>query len=89
MHVMLTFSWNQSMVRAVNGDGPKRLMELYVWFMIVHETIAGLTKTIRWTTFKTNGRVNEHNSLNWSNKYIKRMVEEDLNIPEMVVWTGM
>jgi hypothetical protein len=26
VHVMLTFSWNQFMVRAVNGDDSERLM---------------------------------------------------------------
>lgn len=86
---MLTFSWNQSMVRAVNGDDPERLMDFFVWFMIIHEAIPGLTKTFRWTTFKTNRRVNEHNCVNWSNEYTQRMIEEDLNIPKMTVWTDI
>ena len=56
---MLTFSWNQPMVRAVNDDDSERLMDFVVRIMIIHEAIPGLTKTIRQTTFKTNGRINE------------------------------
>jgi len=44
---MLTISWNQSMARDVNGDDPDRLMDFFVWFMIIHKAIPGLTKTIR------------------------------------------
>jgi len=57
--------------------------------MIIHEAIPGLTKTILWTTFKTNGRVNEHNCFNWSNEYTQITIEEDLNIPKMTIWTAI
>jgi hypothetical protein len=77
------------MVCAVNGDDPERLMNFFVWFVIIQKAIPGLTKTIHWTTFKTDGRVNKHNYVNWSNEYTQRMIEEDLNIPKMTVWTGI
>jgi hypothetical protein len=54
---------------------------------MIDEAIPGLSKTIVWTTFKTKGRVNEHNCFNWSNEYTQRMIEADLNIPKMTVWT--
>jgi hypothetical protein len=77
------------MVRAVNGDDPEKLMDFFVWFMILHVAIPGLTKKIRWTTFKTNGRVNEHNCVNWNDEHTQRMIEEDLIIPKMTVWTDI
>jgi hypothetical protein len=51
--------------------------------------MSGLTRKILWTRFKTNGRVNRHTYDNWSNKYTKRMVEEELNVPKLTVWAGM
>jgi hypothetical protein len=43
---MLTLSWNQAVARACNGDDPERLMDFFVWFMILHEAIARLSKSI-------------------------------------------
>jgi hypothetical protein len=63
--------------------------------MIVHEADPELTTTttkILWTdeaTFKTNGRVNRHNCVYWSDTNPHQVIQEELNVPGVTAKAGI
>ena len=62
------------LLQALNEDDPDLLVRIF-W---TDEAI-----------FQTNGRVNRHNCVYWSDTNPYLIIEQELNVPRVVVWGGI
>jgi hypothetical protein len=76
------------LLQALNEDNPDRLMEFCEWLLDSTQEDPTLLDRILWTdevTFQTNGRVNRHNCIYWSDTNPHFIIEQELNVPKVVV----
>ena len=74
------------LLQALNEDDLDRRLEFSQWIL---DSIQD--DQILWTdeaTFKTNTRVNRHNCVYWSDSSPHFVIEQELNVPQVIVWGG-
>ncbi|CAM4820866.1 unnamed protein product [Rotaria magnacalcarata] len=79
------------LLQALNEDDPDRRTEFCEWVLDSFEEDSTLLDRILWTDeaiFKVNGRVNRHNCVYWSDTNPHLVIEQELNVPQVVVWGG-
>ncbi|CAF1568372.1 unnamed protein product, partial [Rotaria sp. Silwood1] len=79
-------------LQALNEDDPDRRTEFCEWVLDSFEEDPTLLDRILWTDeaiFKVNGRVNRHNCVYWSDTNPHLVIEQELNVPQVVVWGGI
>ncbi|CAF1349618.1 unnamed protein product, partial [Rotaria sp. Silwood1] len=80
------------LLQALNEDDPDRRTEFCEWVLDSFEEDPTLLDRILWTDeaiFKVNGRVNRHNCVYWSDTNPHLVIEQELNVPQVVVWGGI
>ncbi|CAF4255107.1 unnamed protein product [Rotaria sordida] len=80
------------LLQALNEDDPDRRTEFCEWVLDSFEEDPTLLDRILWTDeaiFKVNGRVNSHNCVYWSDTNPHLVIEQELNVPQVVVWGGI
>jgi transposase len=80
------------LLQALNEDDPDRRLEFCEWFLNSVEEDPNLPDQILWTDeaiFQTNGRVNRHNCVYWSDTNPHIIIEQELNVPKVIVWAGI
>lgn len=84
--------YKPKLLQALNEDDPDRRLEFCEWILDSIEEDPTLLDRILWTdeaTFQTNGRVNRHNCVYWSDTNPHVIIEQELNVPRVVVWGGI
>jgi transposase len=80
------------LLQALNEDDPDRRVEFCEWILDSIQDNPNLLDRILWTDeaiFQTNGRVNRHNCVYWSDTNPHFIIEQELNVPRVVVWGGI
>ena len=80
------------LLQALNKDDPDRRLEFCEWLVKDTDQDSSLLDRILWTdeaVFQTNGRVNRHNCVYWSNTNPHLIIEEELHVPRVVVSAGI
>ncbi len=84
--------YRPKLLQALNEDDPDRRMEFCEWILDAIEEEPTLLDRILWTDeaiFQINGRVNRHNCVYWSDINPHVIIEQELNVPRVVVWGGI
>ena len=84
--------YRPKLLQALNEDDPDRRMEFCEWILDTIEEEPTLLDRILWTDeaiFQTNGRVNRHNCVYWSDINPHVIIEQELNVPRVIVWGGI
>jgi hypothetical protein len=84
--------YKPKLLQAFNEDDPDRRMEFCEWILDTIEEAPTLLDRILWTDeaiFQTNGRVNRHNCVYWSDINPHVIIEQELNVPRVIVWGGI
>ncbi|CAF4499633.1 unnamed protein product [Rotaria sp. Silwood2] len=84
--------YKSRLLQALNEDDPDRRLEFCEWILDSTQDDQTLLDQILWTheaTFKTNGRVNRHNCVYWSDTNPHFIIEQELNVPQVIVWGGI
>ncbi|CAF3723321.1 unnamed protein product [Rotaria sp. Silwood1] len=80
------------LLQALNEDDPDRRMEFCEWILVSTEEDPTLLDRILWTDeaiCQINGRVNRHNCVYWSDTNPHLIIEQELNVPQVIVWGGI
>ncbi|CAF3664629.1 unnamed protein product [Rotaria sordida] len=80
------------LLQALNEDNPDRRLEFCEWILDSTQDDQTLLDQILWTdeaTFRTNDRVNRHNCVYWSDTNLYFIIEQELNVPQVIVWEGI
>ncbi len=80
------------LLQALNEDDPDRRLEFCEWLLENAREDPSLLNRILWTdeaVFQTNGRVNRHNCVYWSDVNPHLIIEQELNVPRVTVWGGI
>ena len=80
------------LLQALNEDDPDRRIEFCEWLLEESSHDPSLLDRILWTDeaiFQTNGRVNRHNCVYWSDTNPHLIIERELNVPRVAVWGGI
>ena len=80
------------LLQALNEDDPDRRLEFCEWLLDSTRQDSTLLDRILWTDeaiFQTNGRVNRHNCVYWSDTNPHFIIEQELNVPRVIVWGGI
>ena len=80
------------LLHALNEDDPDRRMEFCEWILNSTQEDPTLLDRILWTDeaiFQINGRVNRHNCVYWSDTNPHLIIEQELHVPQVVVWGGI
>jgi transposase len=84
--------YKPKLLQALNEDDPDRRMQFCEWILDTIEEDLTLLDRILWTdeaTFQTNGRVNRHNCVYWSDTNPHLVIEQELHAPRVIVWGGI
>lgn len=76
--------YKPKLLQALNEDDPDRRLEFCEWILDSPEKDQNLLDRILLTdeaTFQTNGRVNRHNCVYWSDTNPHLVIERELNVP--------
>ncbi|CAF3931381.1 unnamed protein product [Rotaria sp. Silwood1] len=85
-------AYKPRLLQALNEDDPDRRVEFCEWILDSTQDDQTLLDQILWTdetTFKTNGHVNRHNCVYWSDTNPHFIIEQELNVPQVIVWGGI
>ncbi|CAF3907141.1 unnamed protein product [Rotaria sp. Silwood2] len=77
------------LLQALNEDDPDRRLEFCEWLLDSARDDPTLLDRILWTdeaSFQTNGHVNKHNCIYWSDTNPHFIIEQELNVPRLIVW---
>ncbi|CAF1264566.1 unnamed protein product [Rotaria sordida] len=80
------------LLQALNEDDPDRRLEFSQWVLDSIREDPIILDRILWTDeaiFQTNGRVNRHNCVYWSDTNPHFIIEQELNVPRVIVWGGI
>jgi len=80
--------YKPKLLQALNEDDPDRRMEFCEWILDTIEEDPTLLDRILWTDeaiFQTNGRVNRHNCVYWSDTNPHFVIEQELNTSRVIV----
>ncbi|CAF0981669.1 unnamed protein product [Rotaria sp. Silwood1] len=80
------------LLQSLNEDDPDRRLEFCEWILDSTEKDPTLLDQIWWTDeaiFKINGRINGHNCVYWSDANPHFIIEQELNVPQVIVWGGI
>ena len=92
MHDLHLKLYKPRLLQALNDDDPDRRVEFCEWILDSIQDDPTLLDRILWTdeaTFQTNGRVNKHNCVYWSDTNPHFIIEQELNVPRVTVWGGI
>ena len=84
--------YKPKLLQALTEDDPDRRLEFCEWILDSTKKDPTLLDQILWTDeaiFKTNGRINRHNCVYWSDTNPHIIIEQELNVPQVVVWGGI
>ncbi|CAF5022496.1 unnamed protein product [Rotaria sp. Silwood1] len=84
--------YKPKLLQALNEDDPDRRLEFCEWILNSTQEDPTLLYRILWTdeaTFQRNGRVNRHNCVYWSDTNPHFIIEQELNVPQAIVWGGI
>ena len=79
-------------LHALNEDDPDRRAQFCQTFLQFYNDSPEIVDHILWSdeaTFKTNGHVNRHNCVYWSEENPHEIIEKELNVPGITVWGGI
>ncbi|CAF1374950.1 unnamed protein product [Rotaria sordida] len=85
-------SYKPRLLQALNEDDPDRRMEFCEWILDSTQEDPTLLDRILWTDeaiFQVNGRVNRHNCVYWSDTNLHLIIEQELNVPQVIVCGGI
>ncbi|CAF3819549.1 unnamed protein product [Rotaria sp. Silwood1] len=77
------------LLQALNEDDPDRRLKFCEWILNSTQEDPTLLGRILWmdeATFQINGRVNRHNCVYWSETNPHFIIEQELNVPQVIVW---
>ncbi|CAF0972421.1 unnamed protein product [Rotaria sp. Silwood1] len=80
------------LLQSLNEDDPDRRLEFCEWILNSTEKDQTLLDQILRTDeaiFKINGRINRHNCVYWSDANPHFIIEQELNVPQVIVWGGI
>ncbi|CAF4766205.1 unnamed protein product, partial [Rotaria sp. Silwood2] len=84
--------YKSRLLQALHEDDPDRRLEFSQWALDSIREDPIILDRILWTDeaiFQTNGRVNRHNYVYWSDTNPHFIIEQELNVPRVIVWGGM
>jgi hypothetical protein len=84
--------YKTTLLQALNEDDPDRRMEFCEWILDSTQDDLILLDRILWTDeaiFQVNGRINRHNCVYWSDTNVHLIIEQELNVPQVIVWGGI
>jgi uncharacterized protein YpiB (UPF0302 family) len=76
-------------LQALNENDHDRRLEFCEWILDPIQDDPTLLYQILWTgeaEFQTNGRVNRHNCVYWSDTNPHFIIQQELNVPRVIVW---
>ena len=79
------------LLQALHEDDPDRRLEFCEWMLdSTEDDSIRLDRILRTdeATFQTNGRVNRHNCVYWSDTN-PHFIEQELNVPRVIIWRGI
>jgi hypothetical protein len=68
------------------------MIQIEEWILDSTQEDLILLDRILWTDeaiFQVNGRINRHNCVYWSDKNLHLIIEQELNVPQVIVWGGI
>lgn len=80
------------LLQVLNEDHPDRRIEFCEWLLQESDHDSTLLDRILWTDkaiFHTNDRVNRHKCVYWSDTNPHLIIEQEINVPRVVVWGGI
>jgi hypothetical protein len=92
MQVLNLKPYKTTLLQALNEDDPDRRMEFCEWILDSTQEDLILLDRILWTDeamFQVNGRINRHNCVYWSDTNLHLIIEQELNVPQVIVWGGI
>ncbi len=84
--------YRSHLLQAMNKDDPDRHMEFCKW----HQNCIDADPDFYWAVlgsdeaiFKLNGHINGHNCVYWATKNPHLVIQEQLNVPGIMIWAGI